>query len=112
MGFQTGEIMDEEEKTQNTPAVYEIRLEGYVDARWSEWFYDMAITHESDGTTTLHGSLPDQAVLYSVLQRIRDMNLTLMNVRMVNNSGDLESSAPDEDSPAPEQDADESGLPS
>lgn len=102
--------MDEEEKTENTPAVYEIRLEGYLDPLWSEWFYEMAVTHESDGITTLHGPLPDQAVLHSVLQRIRDMNLRLIDVHMVNSSGDLESSAPDEDSLASEKDTDESRL--
>jgi hypothetical protein len=44
----------------------------------------MTITHESDGTTTLRGPLPDQVVLHSVLERIRDMNLTLINVQKIN----------------------------
>ena len=74
-----------EEQKKNIPTIYEIKLKGHLDKKWAEWFYDMVITHESDGTTTLRGPLPDQAVLHSVLERIRDMNLTLINVHKVNN---------------------------
>ncbi len=61
--------------------IYEIKLQGYLDTRWSEWFYGMTITHERDGSTTLCGPLPDQTVLHSVLDRIRDMNLSLISVK-------------------------------
>ena len=40
----------------------------------------LTFTHESDGTTTLSGPLPDQASLHSILLKIRDMNLTLISV--------------------------------
>ena len=63
-----------------TPTTYEIRIKGHLDRKWSEWLYDMTITHECDGTTTLSGPLPDQTVLHSVLARIRDMNLPLISV--------------------------------
>jgi len=66
-----------------TGEIYEIKLRGYLDRKWSEWFYDMTITHEPDDFTTLYGSLPDQAVLHSILERIRDMNLILINVKKV-----------------------------
>ena len=56
----------------------------------------MAITHESDGTTTLRGALPDQVVLHSVLDRIRDMNLTLINVSKLNDINQDEVDAQDE----------------
>ncbi len=65
------------------PTLYEIRLKGYLDNQWAEWFYDLTFTHESDGTTTLRGPLPDQTVLHSVLDRIRDMNLRLISVTEV-----------------------------
>jgi hypothetical protein len=78
-----------EDQKKNTPLLYDIRFQGHLDTKWSEWFYDMAITHESDGTTTLRGALPDQVVLHSVLERIRDMNLTLINVRKVNAPEDI-----------------------
>jgi hypothetical protein len=79
--------MDEQKKTENFYTIYEIKLHGHLDAKWSEWFYEMAITHDKDGTTTLCGSLPDQVVLYSVLDRIRDMNLHLISVNKIVSDG-------------------------
>ena len=66
---------------------YEIKLQGHLDTRWAEWFYGMTITHERDGTTTLCGPLPDQIVLHSVLDRIRDMNLQLVSVNPIQPAG-------------------------
>jgi len=78
-------MADEQEK--NTSEIYQIKIQGHLDTKWSEWFYGMAITHESDGTTTLYGPLPDQTVLHSVLDRIRDMNLQLISVNQIVSDG-------------------------
>jgi hypothetical protein len=76
-----------EDKKDTNSKTYQIRLKGHLDSRWAEWFYDLDIIHESDGTTTLRGVLPDQTVLHSVLGRIRDMNLQLISVsEVVSNS--------------------------
>ncbi|HSB02705.1 MAG TPA: hypothetical protein VLE49_18790 [Anaerolineales bacterium] len=72
-----------EEQKKNTAEIYEIKIQGHLDTRWSEWFYGMVITHERGGITTLCGSLPDQTVLHSVLGRIRDMNLQLISVNPI-----------------------------
>ena len=53
-----------------------------MDDQWSEWFSGLAITHQDDGTTTLLGPLPDQAALHGVLDKIRDMNLPLVLVKL------------------------------
>ena len=87
MDFETGETMDEQKKTENFYPCYEIKLQRHVDTKWAEWFYGMAITHDEDGTTTLCGPLPDQAVLHSVLDRIRDMNLHLISVNQIKSDG-------------------------
>jgi len=76
-----------DEQQKDTSEIYEIRLQGHLDTKWSEWFYGMTITHECDGTTTLYGPLPDQIVLNSVLDRIRDMNLTLLSVNHIMSNG-------------------------
>jgi hypothetical protein len=76
-----------EKQKQDTGKIYEIKLQGYLDTKWSEWFYGMTITHESNGGTTLCGSLPDQTVLHSVLDRIRDMNLQLKSVNQIASDG-------------------------
>jgi hypothetical protein len=78
-------MADELKKT--TCKIYKIKFQGHLDTQWSEWFYDMAITHEREGTTTLRGPLPDQTVLHSVLDRIRDMNLPLISVNKIESDG-------------------------
>jgi hypothetical protein len=75
------------EQKKNTPEIYEIKIQGHLDTKWSEWFYGMTITQEGDGATTLYGPLPDQTVLHSVLDRIRDMNLPLISVNQVELEG-------------------------
>jgi len=77
------EIYMAAEQKKNTSEIYEIKIQGHLDTKWSEWFYGMTITHERGGTTTLSGLLPDQTVLHSVLDRIRDMNLQLISVNQI-----------------------------
>ena len=59
---------------------YEIRLAGHLDARWAAWFDGLTLTHESDGTTVLHGPVVDQAALHGLLQKVRDLGLPLVSV--------------------------------
>jgi hypothetical protein len=63
--------------------VYEIRLQGHLDQRWSAWLDGLAVINEQDGTTLLYGSLIDQAALYGLLIRIRDLGLPLLSVQRV-----------------------------
>ena len=76
-----------EDKKKETAEIYEIKLQGHLDTQWSEWFYGMTVTHERGGVTTLCGPLPDQTVLHSVLDRIRDMNLRLISVKQIVSDG-------------------------
>jgi hypothetical protein len=59
---------------------YEIRLKGHLDERWAAWFDGLSLRHESDGTTTIHGPVADQAALHGLLQRVRDLGLPLISV--------------------------------
>ena len=43
---------------------YEIRVRGHLESRWAAWFDGMTLTHESDGTTSIHGPVVDQAALH------------------------------------------------
>lgn len=62
--------------------VYEIRVEGRLDSdRWSEWFEGMAVIAGTDGETVLLGPVADQAALYGLLARLRDLALTLLSVQ-------------------------------
>ncbi|MFZ0158477.1 MAG: hypothetical protein WAL50_05555 [Kineosporiaceae bacterium] len=58
----------------------EIRLKGHLDSRWTAWFDGLTLTHESDGTTVLDGPVVDQAALYGLLHKVRDLGLPLVSV--------------------------------
>ncbi len=64
----------------NSPFIYEIRVEGHLADRWSDWFEGMAIRNELNGETTLAGEINDQAALFGVLNKIQSLNLTLISV--------------------------------
>ena len=65
------------------PGQYEIRLKGHLDARWADRFEGLSFTHASDGTTILAGSVVDQAALYGVLRKVRDLGLPLLSVVLI-----------------------------
>jgi hypothetical protein len=62
------------------PEYYEIKIKGHLDRRWSDWFAGMHLTHLEGNETLLAGSLPDQAALHGILERIRDLNIILISV--------------------------------
>jgi len=64
----------------DSPYVYEIRVEGHLADRWSEWFEGLAICKQPNGETTLTGLVVDQAALFGVLIRIHDLNLVLISI--------------------------------
>jgi len=64
---------------------YEIRLVGRLHTRWAEWLEGMSVTTASDGTTTLTGTVADQAALHGVLNRIRDLGAPIVSVRRLCN---------------------------
>jgi hypothetical protein len=67
---------------------YRIRIDGHLDRAWSEWFDGLTIAHEADGTTTLIGPVVDQAMLYGLLARARDLGLTLVALERVEAGAD------------------------
>ena len=62
------------------PRFYEIHIEGHLADRWSDWFEGLAIHNDLNGEAILSGSLPDQAALIGVLNRIQSLNLVLISV--------------------------------
>jgi hypothetical protein len=62
------------------PNNYCIRLQGHLASHWSNWFDNMTISNEANGEMVLCGPLTDQAALYGVLVKIRDLGLPLIAV--------------------------------
>ena len=58
----------------------EIRVKGQIDEHWSDWFGGLTITHTEEGETVLNGSIADQAALYGLLSKLRDLGLQLLSV--------------------------------
>ena len=65
------------------PERYEIRVQGHLDERWADWVDGVTFTHRDDGTTILAGTLPDQAALHGVLNRMRDLGAPIVSVQRV-----------------------------
>lgn len=59
---------------------YIIRVKEHLNPFWQEWFENLSITHESDGTTRLSGLILDQAALYGILLKMCDLGLTLLSL--------------------------------
>jgi hypothetical protein len=64
----------------DTPSFYEIRVEGHLSDRWSDWFDGLEILNDPNGETILRGSFVDQAALFGVLDKIHALNITLVSV--------------------------------
>ena len=62
------------------PEYYEIKVEGHLDPHWSDWFAGLQMSCLENDLTLLAGTLPDQAALFGLLKRIRDLNLTLISL--------------------------------
>ena len=58
----------------------EIKIRGHLDQQWSDWFAGLTLTYPVGNETLLSGTLPDQAALHGLLERIRDLNLILISV--------------------------------
>jgi hypothetical protein len=67
-------------------AIYEIRIQGRLDQRWSSWFDGLILSYEGDDITVLRGSLVDEAALHGVLIKVRDLALPLLAVNRVQDS--------------------------
>jgi hypothetical protein len=59
---------------------YEIRTQGRIDERWSDWFEGMPLVHQADGTTVIRCPALDQAALHGLLAKVRDLGLPLISV--------------------------------
>ena len=70
----------------------EIIVKGHLDIDWSGWFEGLTITHNEEGETMLSGQIRDQAALYGIIAKMRDMGLFLILVKYTAGESTQESS--------------------
>ena len=63
--------------------IYHIRLAGHLSPQWADWFEGLRVSLEPDGVTLLSGPVIDQAALYGLLRKVRDLGLPLISVNQV-----------------------------
>lgn len=70
----------QESKATMDGCCYEIRIDGRLSDRWSDWLDGLRVEGQTDGTTLLYGAFPDQAALIGLLGRLQGLNLALVSV--------------------------------
>ena len=65
---------------------YEIRFKGHLDDHWAAWFHGCSLTREEDGTTTMVAPVVEQAELFGLLNKVRDLSLSLISVNKVDSN--------------------------
>ncbi len=63
------------------PLNYEIRVAGRLSTKWSAWFEGMTVEHGPGEQTVLRGRVADQAALFGLLMKVRDLGLVLLAVQ-------------------------------
>ena len=71
------------ETDPNEPMAYAIRLKGHLGREWAGRFGGFTITLEENGNTLLTGPVSDQAALYGLLKKVRDLGIPLLAVNRI-----------------------------
>ena len=72
-----------DDPTQGQSDVYEIRVRGVLDGRWSAWFAGLEVSSDQAGQTRIAGPVADQAALHGLLAKVRDLGLPLLSVQRI-----------------------------
>jgi hypothetical protein len=63
--------------------VYQIRVQGHLPHAWATWFEGFTLVQAEHGETVLTGPVVDQAALFGILRRVRDLGLPLVAVHRI-----------------------------
>ena len=79
---------DRLEKPHALSTGYEIRIRNHLNTCWSEWFEGWVLTNLENGEVLMSRAQVDQSALHGVLNKIRDLNLTLVSVSTISNTNE------------------------
>jgi hypothetical protein len=75
--------MSNERNSKTDPSqamVYQIRIKGHLGPQWTDWFEGLTVRLEDNGDTLLTGLVADQAALFGLLRKVRDLGMPLLSV--------------------------------
>ena len=58
----------------------EIGIEGHLNEQWLVWLGDFSIVHPEPNESILTGHIPDQAALYGLIGKLRDLGVKLISI--------------------------------
>jgi hypothetical protein len=79
------------EHNRSQPTIYQVRIAGHLDNSWADWFDGLAVSPQADGTTILTATIVDQAALYGLLRKVRDLGMPLLTVQRMHTGSTTES---------------------
>jgi len=62
---------------------YEICVQGHLDLDWADWFDGFTLAHRPEGVSVLTGVVADQTALHGTLNKIRNLGLLLISVKLI-----------------------------
>ena len=72
--------------TLETPADYQIKVQGWLDDSWSNHFsgldIDILVPDDKNPITVLSGQVIDQAALVGIINNLYELHLPILSVKM------------------------------
>jgi hypothetical protein len=73
------------ETTIGRPEYYAIHISEQIPEQWSAWFEGLTITYLEDNGAILSGPVADQSALHGLINKVRDLNLSLISINQIEN---------------------------
>jgi hypothetical protein len=70
------------DQNENQETIYIIKISGHLKEKWAEWLNGMVVKIENltnENITAITVQIPDQAALRGILNKLWDLNLTLLS---------------------------------
>lgn len=73
---------------------YEIRIQGHLGPQWEAWFKGIPLQQADNGQTILTADVSDQAELFGLLRKVRDLGMPLIAVNRIEPGNASDGTAP------------------